>query len=139
MGKYNHTTIPIVVNLGGGTELCSNPVSVHVVKNPDRSFIIVLHCFVGFIGYAPELYKIVTSSDIEDADDDQLFYTKVFLDKDLNVSDIYLTIITNDLVCLRGITSQSFQSWSLQVYLCRYSIYFFDYHLQVDHLYYHRE
>ena len=34
----------------------------------------------------------MTSSDIEDADDDQLFYTKVFLDKDLNVSDIYLTV-----------------------------------------------
>ncbi len=27
------------------------------------------------------------------------------------------------------------QSWILQVYLCRYFIYFFDYYLQVDHLY----
>ena len=39
----------------------------------------------GIIGYAPEFYEIVTSSDIEDKDDDQLFYTKVFLDEKLRV------------------------------------------------------
>lgn len=37
----------------------------------------------GFIGYAPELYAIVSHRDIEDADDDQLFYTEVYLDKDM--------------------------------------------------------
>ncbi|KAK3866303.1 hypothetical protein Pcinc_028164 [Petrolisthes cinctipes] len=37
----------------------------------------------GFIGYAPELYKIVTSHDITNQDDDQLYYTKVYLDKQL--------------------------------------------------------
>ena len=33
------------------------------------------------MGHAPELYKIVNSAAISDADDDQLFYTKVFLDE----------------------------------------------------------
>ena len=33
-----------------------------------------------FMGYAPELYQILTSGEIANDDDDQLFYTKVFLD-----------------------------------------------------------
>ncbi|GFG29485.1 hypothetical protein Cfor_05047, partial [Coptotermes formosanus] len=37
----------------------------------------------GFIGYAPELYKIVTSSVVTNDDDDQLFYTKVYLNEEL--------------------------------------------------------
>ncbi|XP_043198093.1 procollagen-lysine,2-oxoglutarate 5-dioxygenase 1-like isoform X1 [Amphibalanus amphitrite] len=36
-----------------------------------------------FIGYAPELYEIVTHKAIEDGGDDQLYYTKIFLDKAL--------------------------------------------------------
>ena len=43
---------------------------------------------LGIIGYAPEFYAIVTSSDIGDQDDDQLFYTKVFLNEKLRVSKI---------------------------------------------------
>lgn len=35
----------------------------------------------GFVGLAPTLYEIVTSSAVGNADDDQLFYSKVFLDK----------------------------------------------------------
>lgn len=41
--------------------------------------------FAGIIGYAPEFYKILTSAEITDSDDDQLFYTKVFLDSKLRV------------------------------------------------------
>ena len=37
----------------------------------------------GFIGYAPDLYKIVTQVPVADADDDQLFYTKIFLNDEL--------------------------------------------------------
>ncbi len=33
------------------------------------------------MGYAPELYKILNSGEIANDDDDQLFYTKVFLDE----------------------------------------------------------
>ena len=33
----------------------------------------------GFIGYANHLYDIITSSKVQDDDDDQLFYTKLFL------------------------------------------------------------
>jgi hypothetical protein len=37
----------------------------------------------GFIGYAPELYNVVTSSAVANDDDDQLFYTKVYLNEEL--------------------------------------------------------
>lgn len=34
-----------------------------------------------FIGYAPELYQILNSGEITNTDDDQLYYTKVYLDE----------------------------------------------------------
>ncbi|GFQ84648.1 multifunctional procollagen lysine hydroxylase and glycosyltransferase LH3, partial [Trichonephila clavata] len=37
----------------------------------------------GFMGYAPYIYEIVTSSPLKDEEDDQLFYTKIYLDEDL--------------------------------------------------------
>ncbi|PNF43292.1 Procollagen-lysine,2-oxoglutarate 5-dioxygenase 3 [Cryptotermes secundus] len=37
----------------------------------------------GFIGYAPELYNVVTSTAVANDDDDQLFYTKVYLNEEL--------------------------------------------------------
>ncbi|XP_016839853.1 procollagen-lysine,2-oxoglutarate 5-dioxygenase isoform X1 [Nasonia vitripennis] len=37
----------------------------------------------GFIGYAPDIYAILTSAEIKDDDDDQLFYTKVYLNSEL--------------------------------------------------------
>ncbi|XP_041987730.1 procollagen-lysine,2-oxoglutarate 5-dioxygenase isoform X2 [Aricia agestis] len=40
----------------------------------------------GFIGYLPELLEIVNYKPIKDKDDDQLFYTKVYLDKDMRES-----------------------------------------------------
>ena len=37
--------------------------------------------YPGFIGYAPQIYSIVSNSEIENEDDDQLYYTKIFLDQ----------------------------------------------------------
>lgn len=37
----------------------------------------------GFIGYASDIYKILKYSSIKDTDDDQLFYTKAYLDEEL--------------------------------------------------------
>ncbi|CAG2104133.1 unnamed protein product [Medioppia subpectinata] len=37
----------------------------------------------GFIGYAPQIYEMVSTSEINDLDDDQLFYTKIYIDRDL--------------------------------------------------------
>lgn len=37
----------------------------------------------GFIGFAADVYKMVASSEIGNSDDDQLFYTKIFLDESL--------------------------------------------------------
>ena len=40
----------------------------------------------GFIGYATDLYEIISSSTLKDDDDDQLFYTKIFLNKPTRVN-----------------------------------------------------
>lgn len=37
----------------------------------------------GFIGYAPELYQLVTAADVQDSDDDQLYYTRLYLDTEV--------------------------------------------------------
>ena len=37
----------------------------------------------GFIGYAADLYGIVSELPVADTDDDQLYYTKVYLDENL--------------------------------------------------------
>ncbi|KAK3104424.1 hypothetical protein FSP39_001801, partial [Pinctada imbricata] len=37
----------------------------------------------GFIGYAKDIYEIVTYKDIGNQDDDQLYYTKIYLDESL--------------------------------------------------------
>lgn len=37
----------------------------------------------GFIGYAPELYELVTAEKVQDTDDDQLFYTKMYIDPEV--------------------------------------------------------
>ena len=39
----------------------------------------------GFIGYAPDIYGIVSDHAIGDAEDDQLYYTLIYLDKDKRV------------------------------------------------------
>jgi hypothetical protein len=40
----------------------------------------------GIIGYVTDLYEILTSSKVADDDDDQLFYTKLFLNVPTRVS-----------------------------------------------------
>ncbi|XP_060591143.1 procollagen-lysine,2-oxoglutarate 5-dioxygenase 1-like [Ruditapes philippinarum] len=37
----------------------------------------------GFIGYAKDVYEIISHNAVADNDDDQLYYTKIFLDKSL--------------------------------------------------------
>ncbi|CAK1588743.1 unnamed protein product [Parnassius mnemosyne] len=37
----------------------------------------------GFIGYLPEIYEILNAKEIKDKDDDQLYYTKIYLDKNM--------------------------------------------------------
>jgi hypothetical protein len=40
----------------------------------------------GFIGYASDIYEMIFSKEkIEDDEDDQLFYTKIFLDENTRV------------------------------------------------------
>lgn len=39
----------------------------------------------GFIGYASDIYEIITRDQIKDEDDDQLFYTNIFLNKPTQV------------------------------------------------------
>ena len=42
----------------------------------------------GIIGYANSFYEIISSANLKDSDDDQLFYTKTFLDSALRVAYI---------------------------------------------------
>jgi hypothetical protein len=63
--------------------------------------------YSGFIGYASDLYKLVTHSPIKDSEDDQLYFTKLFLDDDLRTElkiklDTKSTIFHN----LNGATSE---------------------------------
>ncbi|KAK7471373.1 hypothetical protein BaRGS_00035979, partial [Batillaria attramentaria] len=55
----------------------------------------------GFIGYAPDLYRIVCHSEVQDDDDDQSYYTSIFVDRFLRVkwnmkidrnSDIFMNL-----------------------------------------------
>jgi len=39
----------------------------------------------GIIGYATDIYDIIADSNLKDDDDDQLFYTKIFLNKPTRV------------------------------------------------------
>ena len=43
-------------------------------------------CLSGFIGYASVFHQVVADHAIEDVEDDQLYYTKIFLDKQKRVS-----------------------------------------------------
>lgn len=43
--------------------------------------------FTGFIGYAPYIQKIMNQWDLHDNDDDQLFYTKIYVDPLQRVSE----------------------------------------------------
>ena len=39
----------------------------------------------GIIGYAPEFYALITHKEVKDNDDDQLYYTNLFLDDNIRV------------------------------------------------------
>lgn len=59
-----------------------------------------------FIGYAPELYQIVSHTPLPDDGDDQLYYTKIFLDKALrNKWNIKLDYTANIFQNLNGATA----------------------------------
>jgi len=44
----------------------------------------------GIIGYATDIYDMIAESNLEDDDDDQLFYTKIFLNKPTRVIFVFL-------------------------------------------------
>ena len=37
------------------------------------------------MGYAPEMYALISDHEVKDTDDDQLYYTKLYLDQDVRV------------------------------------------------------
>lgn len=39
-----------------------------------------------FMGFAPDIWKLINIDDIRDSDDDQLYYTRLYLDKRIRVS-----------------------------------------------------
>lgn len=46
----------------------------------------ILMMFLGFMGYASCIHKLVMQWQLHDNDDDQLFYTKIYLDPVQRVS-----------------------------------------------------
>lgn len=40
-----------------------------------------------FMGYAPEIYRMLSLKEVEDKDDDQLYFTMIYLDEKLRVSE----------------------------------------------------
>ncbi|XP_069111312.1 procollagen-lysine,2-oxoglutarate 5-dioxygenase 1-like [Argopecten irradians] len=53
------------------------------MSNDHFKLIIFPLCFAGFIGYAKDILEIVSHKAIGNQDDDQLYYTEIFLDKAL--------------------------------------------------------
>lgn len=48
------------------------------------------HISAGFMGYAPEMYALISDHEVKDTDDDQLYYTKLYLDQDVRVRCVIL-------------------------------------------------
>ena len=40
---------------------------------------------IGYMGYGPDIYALLWNHKIEDTDDDQLYYTLLYLDESLRV------------------------------------------------------
>lgn len=56
-----------------------------------------------FMGYAPEIYKILTVNEVGDKDDDQLYYTMIYLDQKLRVCVKLLCIVKLVVLFLEGL------------------------------------
>lgn len=46
---------------------------------------IYMYTSTGFIGYAPEIYELMWDHEIQDVDDDQLYYTNLYLNQTIRV------------------------------------------------------
>ena len=51
-----------------------------------RVIVCVCVCVPGFIGYAGEVAAVIADHKIQDSDDDQLYYTQIYLDQQKRVS-----------------------------------------------------
>ena len=60
------------------SDFCALAVSVFLSVLLDYVSIFLL---LGFVGYAPVIADIIGDHDISDTDDDQLYYTKIYLDE----------------------------------------------------------
>lgn len=49
----------------------------------------LLFLSLGFIGYASVFHEVVANHAIDDVEDDQLYYTKIFLDEQKRVSLVF--------------------------------------------------
>lgn len=48
--------------------------------------LLIIIILQGYIGYAPDIYELISDHEIQNTDDDQLYFTKLYLDQDLRVS-----------------------------------------------------
>ena len=78
------------------------------------------------MGYAPEIYTIVWDHEIADFDDDQLYYTLIFLDQQKRVG--FILALYNLYMCgleykhALSVSENSMSSWCtfvMYVYMCK--------------------
>ena len=71
------------------SDFCALAVSVFLSVLLDYVSIFLL---LGFVGYAPVIADIIGDHEISDTDDDQLYYTKIYLDEAKRVRTfLYMT------------------------------------------------
>lgn len=73
---------------------------------------------VGFMGYSSYVHEIITSSPLKDEDDDQLFYTKVYLDDELRVSEASVFCFRYEICfehCMHYFPSSFQKKWTIKL------------------------
>lgn len=57
-------------------------------KNESNQYLLIINTYKYnyFTGYVSDLYKLLSYAPIQDTDDDQLFYTKAYLDEDIRAN-----------------------------------------------------
>lgn len=58
------------------------------------------------MGYSNYINEMVTSSSLKDEDDDQLFYTKMYIDEELRVN-MYLYVLSEKYIAITKFCLQS--------------------------------
>ena len=79
----------VLVSCSQTSELSSSLYSNIAHCFEDLLMYALLYLSLGFIGYASVFHQVVANHAIDDVEDDQLYYTKIFLDEQKRVSLLF--------------------------------------------------